>query len=735
MSYAGKVANVVQGGTGDASFSAYSLIAGGTTTTGALQNISGVGTSGQVLTSNGASALPTWQAAVSSGITFTGDSGTPFTTTSVTIYANHISNACGSSVLFKASTPYITLQLTDSNSNTIVGNASGNASLSGSSNTSFGTTCIQSLTMGLGNTTLGAYTGSSYTSSESYNLLLGVGTGGIAGETSTIHIADFTSSFPAQSCSIGGIYSSTPSGGLIPQVTLTDSNGGMSTIPSSTSGYVLTSNGFSTPSFQPVGSSSITFSADSGSPITGTSFTISGGSTGLTTMTVGASSIDLGGDLLVSYGGTGSISFTPYAPVVGGTSSTGALQSAGTNFGTSGYVLTSQGSSSVPIWSAVEITLSGDSGGPLTSNSFTISGGGTGLTFSGSGTTETLGGTLAVGNGGTGVTSFTPYALLAGGSSTIQQVSGVGTSGQVLTSNGASAYPTWQTSSTSISITGNSGGALTGNAFTFTGGTTGLTFSGSGTTETLTGTLALANGGTNANLTANNGGIFYSTATAGAILAGTATAGQMLRSGATAAPTWSTATWPATTTINQILYSSAANTVTGLATANDGVLTTSATGVPIITALSANGQLIIGSGSGAPAAATLTAGAGITVTNGANSITIASTYTPLPFTVETANTALVKQNGYFSNSASTLTYTLPTVAAVGDTYVVAAMSSGAIKIGQNAGQNIIFNSSTTTTGTGGSILSTSTGATITIVCNVANNGFQVINSMGTFTVT
>jgi hypothetical protein len=89
-------------------------------------------------------------------------------------------------------------------------------------------------------------------------------------------------------------------------------------------------------------------------------------------------------------------------------------------------------------------------------------------------------------------------------------------------------------------------------------------------------------------------------------------------------PAFSTATYPATTTINQILYSSSANTVAGLATANNGVLTTGTTGIPVVTALGTNGQLIIGSGSGAPAAATLTAGTGITITNAANSITIAS---------------------------------------------------------------------------------------------------------------
>jgi hypothetical protein len=70
--------------------------------------------------------------------------------------------------------------------------------------------------------------------------------------------------------------------------------------------------------------------------------------------------------------------------------------------------------------------------------------------------------------------------------------------------------------------------------------------------------IALADGGTNASLTASDGGIVYSTATAMAILSGVATAGRILISGATAAPTW-------------------------LATANGGVLTTDpSTGAPTI---------------------------------------------------------------------------------------------------------------------------------------------------------
>jgi len=52
---------VSHGGTGDTSLTAYAVLAGGTTSTGALQQVSGLGTSGYVLTSNGASTLPTWQ--------------------------------------------------------------------------------------------------------------------------------------------------------------------------------------------------------------------------------------------------------------------------------------------------------------------------------------------------------------------------------------------------------------------------------------------------------------------------------------------------------------------------------------------------------------------------------------------------------------------------------------------------------------------------------------------------
>ena len=52
---------VADGGTGRSTSTAYAVVCGGTTSTAALQSVAGVGTSGQILTSNGASNLPTFQ--------------------------------------------------------------------------------------------------------------------------------------------------------------------------------------------------------------------------------------------------------------------------------------------------------------------------------------------------------------------------------------------------------------------------------------------------------------------------------------------------------------------------------------------------------------------------------------------------------------------------------------------------------------------------------------------------
>lgn len=71
---------VPTGGTGGASHTAYSVLCGGTTSTAALQSVASVGSAGQVLTSNGAGALPTFQSGASVlGITTVNHAASPYT--------------------------------------------------------------------------------------------------------------------------------------------------------------------------------------------------------------------------------------------------------------------------------------------------------------------------------------------------------------------------------------------------------------------------------------------------------------------------------------------------------------------------------------------------------------------------------------------------------------------------------------------------------------------------------
>ena len=181
MSQAGATGNttggttpVPGGGTGKTSFTPYAVITGGTTSTGALQNVVGVGTAGQVLTSNGASALPSWQAGGGGGggiTTIDGDSGS-VTGSTVTIYSDTAALNCGSTVNFANSGTTSKLNVTDGNLNTIIGNGSGIASLSGYYNTCVGKACFTTLTSGQGNVALGTNAGRILTTA-SFNICIG----------------------------------------------------------------------------------------------------------------------------------------------------------------------------------------------------------------------------------------------------------------------------------------------------------------------------------------------------------------------------------------------------------------------------------------------------------------------------------------------------------------------------------------------------------------------------------
>jgi len=85
-----------------------------------------------------------------------------------------------------------------------------------------------------------------------------------------------------------------------------------------------------------------------------TSVDASGGTTGMSFTggpITGSGTLTLNGTLIVANGGTGVTSSTAYGVIHAGTTSTGAFQNSGTP-GTSGYVYTSTGPTSLPTWQA-----------------------------------------------------------------------------------------------------------------------------------------------------------------------------------------------------------------------------------------------------------------------------------------------------------------------------------------------------------------------------------------------
>lgn len=212
-------------------------------------------------------------------------------------------------------------------------------------------------------------------------------------------------------------------------------------------------------------------------------------------------------------------------------------------------------------------------------------------------------------------------------------------------------------------------------------------------------------------------------------------AGVILRSNGTN-NVYTTSTFADTYAVSTILYASASNAVTGLATVNNASLSTNATGVPTWLALT-DGQLVIGSSAGAPLAATITPSTGMTVTNGHNSITLAVNGAE-PWVDETGSSVTMAVNtGYTSDDgASLVTFTLPATAAIGDWVEINGKGSGLYTIAQATGQSIkVAPSSTTTTGGGGSLSSTGQFDCIKLRCITANTTWVVVSMTGTgFTI-
>jgi len=169
---------------------------------------------------------------------------------------------------------------------------------------------------------------------------------------------------------------------------------------------------------------------------------ISFGTTGLTPSTATTGAITVAGTLAVTNGGTGITAF-----------GTGVATALGQNVtGSGGIVLATSPTLVTPaLGTPTSGTLTSCTGLPLSTGitgTLAITNGGTGSTSTTyCNLTTNVTGTLPVANGGTGRTTNTAYAVICGGTTTggaEQSIASVGTAGQILTSNGAGALPTFQ---------------------------------------------------------------------------------------------------------------------------------------------------------------------------------------------------------------------------------------------------------------------------------------------------
>ena len=443
---------------------------------------------------------------------------------------------------------------------------------------------------------------------------------------------------------------------------------------------------------------------------------ISGSYTGITgvgTLTAGTWNANTIG---VAYGGTGATTFTA-----------GYLKASGTSaFSTVSTIpnsdITGLGTMSTQNANAVAIT-----GG-------TISG---------------LSSPLAVASGGTGAISLTGYIKGSGttaftASTTIPttDLSGTITNAQLanssitingsLVSLGGSTTVT-ATATNALTIgTGLSGTSYNGSTavtiantgvLSFSAGTTGFTPNIATTgAVTLSGTLSLTNGGTNASLTAVQGGIVYSTASALAISAA-GTTGQFLQSNGTGAPTWATPVSYATvtddTTTNGTRYPLFANQTSGSLsteyTSSTKLQYNPSTGVFTSTSFSGAGTGLTGT------ASSLSIGGNAATATSATSATTATTATNL---AGGANGSLPYQTG----SGAT------TFLAAGTNTQILTLAGGVPTWANAPVTGITITDDTTTNATRYITFTSATSGTITGE-NTSSSKLQYNPSTGTLTAT
>jgi hypothetical protein len=288
-------------------------------------------------------------------------------------------------------------------------------------------------------------------------------------------------------------------------------------------------------------------------------------------------------------------------------------------------------------------------------------------------------GTAVVAGGGTGDVSFTPYAVITGGTtstSPLQSIASVGTTGQVLTSNGAGALPTFQTSSSTGAVTN------------FTVDTT-------------------AGGGVNPVVPNGSGNIII---TSGPLFA-TGTEANSLRTDTTAA--------------NKIAIElQLAGTSNGLTpiTDNYGVAQFNNANFTVSAGLVTPLAITINTAGSITGGGTVNLGGSITITGGAG---------VFPWSDKAVSFNAVSNNGYFITAA--LTSTLPSTPAEGDTIDFIVDTASNLTIQANTGQKIRL--ARTISAAAGIAVNTQIGDSISLVYRVADTTWLSLSANGGWNIT
>ena len=272
----------------------------------------------------------------------------------------------------------------------------------------------------------------------------------------------------------------------------------------------------------------------------------------------------------------------------------------------------------------------------------------------------------AVASGITGTT--TQYATLVGaGPNLIDSVGPSATAGQIFQSGGGAANPSYSTATYPAVATG------TGTILRADGTNWVATTATYPTTLTVNNLLyASATDVVSGLTTANNGTLVTSNTGVPSILAGPGTTGNILQSNAAAAPSFSSATYPSSTTANRLLYSSATNVVGEITTTADRFMIANASGVPSWTNTVNVNLSISGSSSGGTRSVTAQNTSNTASSNGGFIAATSGTSAGDPFyRLETGSTTWVmgSDNSVTSPSADPWTLSNNTVPGTNDVIV------------------------------------------------------------------